>query len=57
MFSLLKFYKIIFYYTVSSVEGGMAGSKQQNEKFRDFYDQKIIGYKNYGVKILQMAFF
>ena len=31
---------------------GMAGSKQQNEKFQDFYDQKFIGYKNYGVKIL-----
>ena len=28
---------------------GVVGSKRQSKKIRDFYNQRIIAYKNYGV--------
>ena len=33
----------------------MVGSKQQQQKNSRFYDQRIIAYKNYGVKNLLSA--
>ena len=37
-------------------ETGVASIKQQNEKNSRLHDQRIVGYNNYRVKILQITF-
>ena len=48
---LVRIYKNVFVTNRVVVYVGWLGSKRQKRKNSTFYDQRIIGYKNYGVKI------